>query len=215
MTYLIDHLRIPGGVPKAWVLLTGPVGGPVCGLASAGLGELVAQVGVAEVTEPVGLSDRDAAVPGERRDRVAGRVQPHDPGRQLGQHTPADGVDDVALGHETKMRWNDSGDWVWSGEVVHEPLVSVEDFERAQAMFSIKKRETRRTPKEGRQYVLAGLVRCSLCKRRMQGQWTHGRAYYRCRYPLDYAVDEHEHPRSIYVRADRQSWPASKRRLGM
>jgi site-specific DNA recombinase len=109
-------------------------------------------------------------------------------------------VDDVALGHETKMRWNDSGEWVWSGEVVHEPLVSVEDFERAQAMFSAKKRATRRTPKEGRQYVLAGLVHCSLCKRRMQGQWNHGRAYYRCRYPLDYAVDEHEHPRSVYVR---------------
>ena len=67
--------------------------------------------------------------------------------------------------------------------------------------LSIKaKRATRRTPKEGRQYVLAGLVHCSLCKRRMQGQWNHGRAYYRCRYPLDYAVDEHEHPRSVYVR---------------
>lgn len=63
-----------------------------------------------------------------------------------------------------------------------------------------QKRATRRTPNEGRQYVLAGLVRCSLCKRRMQGQWNHGRAYYRCRYPLDYAVDEHEHPRSVYVR---------------
>jgi site-specific DNA recombinase len=109
-------------------------------------------------------------------------------------------VDDVALGHETKLRWNDSGDWVWSGAVVHEPLVSVEDFERAQAMFSAKKRATRRTPKEGRQYVLAGLVHCLPCKRMMQGQWNHGRAYYRCRYPLDYPVDEHEHPRSIYVR---------------
>jgi site-specific DNA recombinase len=36
----------------------------------------------------------------------------------------------------------------------------------------------------------------------MQGQWNHGRAYYRCRYPLDYAIDEHEHPPSVYVRQD-------------
>jgi site-specific DNA recombinase len=57
-----------------------------------------------------------------------------------------------------------------------------------------------RSRRSGRQYLLAGLVRCSLRKRRMQGQWIHGRAYYRCRYPLDYAVDEHEHPRSVYVR---------------
>jgi site-specific DNA recombinase len=82
------------------------------------------------------------------------------------------------------------------------PLVSVEDFERAQAMFSVKKRASRRTPRAGRQYVLSGLVHCSLCSRRMQGQWNHGRAYYRCRYPLDYAVDEHEHPLSVYVRED-------------
>jgi hypothetical protein len=34
-------------------------------------------------------------------------------------------VDDVALGHETKVRWNDTDDRVWSGQLAHEPLVSV------------------------------------------------------------------------------------------
>ena len=33
-------------------------------------------------------------------------------------------VDDVALGHVTKMRWNDEADWIWSAEPTHEPLVT-------------------------------------------------------------------------------------------
>ena len=33
-------------------------------------------------------------------------------------------VHEVALGYETKMRWNDPGTWVWSDTVAHEPLVS-------------------------------------------------------------------------------------------
>jgi site-specific DNA recombinase len=44
-------------------------------------------------------------------------------------------VDDVALGHETRMRWNTPGDWVWSTEVVHEPLVDAETFDRVQDLL--------------------------------------------------------------------------------
>jgi hypothetical protein len=36
----------------------------------------------------------------------------------------------------------------------------------------------------------------------MQSQWTHGKAYYRCRYRDDYPVDEATHPPSIYVKED-------------
>jgi hypothetical protein len=88
VTYLIDHLRIPG-VPQAGFFSRDLSVDWCAEVAAAGLGELVAQVGVAEVAEPVGLSHRDAAAPGDGRDRVAGRVQPHDPGGQLGQHTAA------------------------------------------------------------------------------------------------------------------------------
>jgi hypothetical protein len=35
-------------------------------------------------------------------------------------------VDDVALGHVTKMRWNDADQWITSAEPTHEPLVSRE-----------------------------------------------------------------------------------------
>ncbi len=41
-------------------------------------------------------------------------------------------VDDVALGHATKLRWCDRDAWVWSAEVTHEALVTPELFAEAQ-----------------------------------------------------------------------------------
>ena len=38
-------------------------------------------------------------------------------------------VQDVGMGYETRMRWNDPKTWVWSDAIVHQPLVGVEDFE--------------------------------------------------------------------------------------
>lgn len=49
-------------------------------------------------------------------------------------------VDDVALGHQTKMRWNDTSEWIWSPEPMHEAIVTREQFDAAQAMFSTPKR---------------------------------------------------------------------------
>jgi site-specific DNA recombinase len=109
-------------------------------------------------------------------------------------------VEDVALGHETKMRWNDTATWVWSEQPVHDALISVEAFEFAQTKFDRTKRATRRTPSDGRRYLLAGMLRCGICGRRMQGQWNHGQPYYRCKFPNDYPVDETRHPKSVYVR---------------
>jgi hypothetical protein len=34
----------------------------------------------------------------------------------------------------------------------------------------------------------------------MQGSWNHGQAYYRCKFPSEYAVAEGQHPRTVYVR---------------
>jgi hypothetical protein len=49
-------------------------------------------------------------------------------------------VEDVALGHTTKLRWNDRDQWVWSEHEAHEPLVSPEDFERVQAILASRGR---------------------------------------------------------------------------
>ncbi|WP_237101257.1 hypothetical protein [Nonomuraea sp. MG754425] len=38
-------------------------------------------------------------------------------------------VHDVSLGHMTKQRWNDADQWIWSEQITHESLVSIEDFQ--------------------------------------------------------------------------------------
>src|SRR5438445_1347202 len=54
-----------------------------------------------------------------------------------------------------------------------------------------------------RRYVLSGLVACGLCGRRMQGQPNHGHAYYRCRFPSEYALTaELDHPKTVYVQEE-------------
>ena len=66
-------------------------------------------------------------------------------------------------------------------------------------MFDRGKRAITRTPTAGRTYQLAGLVRCEICGRRMQGHWSHGRAYYRCKFRDDYPGGDLDHPKNIYV----------------
>jgi len=110
-------------------------------------------------------------------------------------------VNDVALGHETKMRWNDRDDWVWSEQPTHEPLVSTEQFEAAQLVFAGAQRSHVRREKVTRgPYVLSGLVRCAICGRRMQGSWNHNQPYYRCKFPAEYAVNERQHAKTVYVK---------------
>jgi site-specific DNA recombinase len=114
-------------------------------------------------------------------------------------------VNDVARGYETRMRWNDTRQWVWSEHVAQEPLVCVEDFEAAQAIMADAGR-ARQASHETRErvcnpYVLRGHLYCGSCERRMQGQYNHGAAYYRCRYPKEYALASHvRHPRNVYLR---------------
>ncbi len=111
-------------------------------------------------------------------------------------------VDDVALGHETKMRWNAPADWVWSNEPAHEPIINMETFERAQRIRLAGGRgQVKERQKTANRYVLKSLIHCGLCERRMQGQYSHGEAYYRCRYSNDFGLpDATAHPRNLYVR---------------
>ena len=83
---------------------------------------------------------------------------------------------------------------------MHEALVTREQFDTALAMFATNKRRAPRRFGEGRHYLLSGLLHCGVCGRRMQGQWNHGRAYYRCKYPSDYPVGGADHPKSVYVK---------------
>jgi site-specific DNA recombinase len=111
-------------------------------------------------------------------------------------------VDDVASGHRSKLRWNDKSDWIWSTDESHEPLVTAEDYTRVQEQLAVGRnrpavRKARSTP---RPYLLRGLLVCGICGRRMGGQHNHDEAYYRCRYPTEYALtDDVDHPRTVYL----------------
>ena len=37
--------------------------------------------------------------------------------------------------------------------------------------------------------TVGGLVHCDVCGRRMQGQWNHGKAYYRCKFAIAIACE--------------------------
>ena len=45
-------------------------------------------------------------------------------------------VEDVALGHETKMRWNPSTEWIYSTERVHDALIDDETFTAVEARIA-------------------------------------------------------------------------------
>jgi site-specific DNA recombinase len=126
-------------------------------------------------------------------------------------------VNDVALGHTTKMRWNEQGKWIWSDQPVHEALIDTDTFEKVQVMRRARgeraQRGPRRTP---RPYLLRGILYCGACKpnRRMQGSWNNDAPYYRCMFLSQYAAkNKIDHPRAVYLRED-QLVPAVDRWLG-
>jgi DNA invertase Pin-like site-specific DNA recombinase len=114
-------------------------------------------------------------------------------------------VKDVALGHMTRLRWNTSDKWVRSDKPAHPAIIDLDTFDQVQAKLATRGATTtqvkpRRTP---RPYIFRGLLFCGVCGRRMQGQWLHDMAYYRCRFPEEYAIaNKLAHPRNVYLRQD-------------
>lgn len=75
-------------------------------------------------------------------------------------------------------RLNAGIQWAVSAKPTHPALVSVHDFVAAQAVKALAQ------PRDGtkRTYLLAGLLRCGLCGRSLESQWSHGNPCYRCRH---------------------------------
>src|SRR5581483_2508063 len=70
------------------------------------------------------------------------------------------------------MRWNDPSEWVWSTEIAHDPLVSVDEFEDVQRLIQAGTRPVERAKVNAppqRKYLLRSRVRCGACRRRMGG----------------------------------------------
>jgi hypothetical protein len=115
-------------------------------------------------------------------------------------------IEDVALGHETRMRWNPSNDWILSPEPVHERIIDQETFSMAKVLLSaaLRQMSIRRPREQARTYHLRGLLVCAGCDRRMIGAWNNMCAHYRCKVTAaDARLAAGGHPPSVYVREDR------------
>jgi DNA invertase Pin-like site-specific DNA recombinase len=111
-------------------------------------------------------------------------------------------VENVALGHTAKMRWNPEEKWVFSEKIAHPPIIDKKDFELAQATLAGRGSKTQhKQHSRPRAYPLRGVMLCGLCGRRMSGKWNNGLAYYLCRFPAEYALANRvTHPKNVYLR---------------
>jgi DNA invertase Pin-like site-specific DNA recombinase len=137
-------------------------------------------------------------------------ANPRYTGRQVWnrQRTDRDLADpgDVSLGHKDVQRWNLPDGWVISRRPAHPALVSEADFVAAQGISAA------RGPAPGsdvgvpetRRYLLAGLLQCGACGRRMESAWSNGRPAYRCRHGHTSAsAPDPQRRKTAYVREDR------------
>jgi DNA invertase Pin-like site-specific DNA recombinase len=113
---------------------------------------------------------------------------------------------DVSLGHKSVQRWNLPDGWVISRKPAHPALVSEADFIAAQDVSAARGPAPRgaMSPTGRRRYLLAGIIVCGTCGRRMESAWSNGRAAYRCRHGRTTAsAPGPGRPRNAYVREDR------------
>ncbi|MGH3204035.1 MAG: recombinase family protein [Streptosporangiaceae bacterium] len=121
------------------------------------------------------------------------------------QRTDKDLADpaDVSLGHKSVQRWNLPNGWVISRKPVHLALVSEADYIAAQDVNAVRGPSPRTVPGEleKRRYLLAGLLKCGVCGRRMESAWSNGKAAYRCRHGRTTASAPDPHrPKKAHVR---------------
>jgi len=105
----------------------------------------------------------------------------------------------TSLGHRQVQRWNLPEGWVISKHPAHAALVSEADFIAAQDLA------VPRGPAGPavRRYLLAGLVACGRCGRRLESAWSSGKPAYRCRHGYTSATGpDPDRPKNTYVRED-------------
>jgi hypothetical protein len=87
----------------------------------------------------------------------------------------------VTLGHKRVQRWNQPDGLVISNRPAHPPLISEADFITAQDVNATRGPAPQAGPVL-RWYLLAGLLACGVCERRMESAWSSGKPAYRCRH---------------------------------
>ena len=130
-------------------------------------------------------------------------ANPRYTGRQVWNRQPSAAVlagpADTGLGHRQVQRWNLPEGWVISRHPVHVALVSEAGFIKAQDTTAPRGPAGPAV----RRYLLAGLLACGVCGRRLESAWSNGRAAYRCRHGYcSAAVPGPGRPKNSYVRED-------------
>ena len=112
----------------------------------------------------------------------------------------------MSLGHKSVQRWNLPDGWVISRQPAHPALVSEADFIAAQDIHAARGPAPSGdvSMPEKRQYLLAGLLACGTCERRMESAWSNGKPAYRCRHGhTSVSTPDPDRPKNAYVREDR------------
>jgi len=130
-------------------------------------------------------------------------ANPRYTGRQVWnrQRTDLDLVDpgNTGLGHKQVQRWNLPEGWVISRHHAHSALVSEADFIDAQGAAAPRGLAGPAV----RRYLLAGLLACGRCGRRLESAWSNGKPAYRCRHGhASAARPDPGRPKNTYVRED-------------
>jgi site-specific DNA recombinase len=74
------------------------------------------------------------------------------------------------------------------------------DFDRPRHRTA-QKRTAQKPHRRPRVYPLRCVLLCGLCDRRTTGNWNNDQAYYRCRFPAEYALANRvEHSKTVYLR---------------
>jgi hypothetical protein len=130
-------------------------------------------------------------------------ANPRYTGRQVWNRQPSEAIlvdpANTGLGHKQVQRWNLPEGWVISRHPAHAALVSEADFIAAQDAAA------QRGPAGPavRRYLLAGLITCGRCGRRLESAWSNGKPAYRCRHGYtSAAVPDTTRPKNTYVRED-------------
>ena len=172
---------------------------------------------IARALNEAGMPCPSAADPGRNTHRTGARwtlgtvttilENPRYTGRQVWnrQRTDTELADpaNVTLGHKPVQRWNLPDGWVISHRPAHPALVSEDDFVAAQDINASRGPVPQDEPVL-RRYLLAGLLACGLCGRRMESAWSNGKAAYRCRHGRTSAMaPDPSWPKNTYIREDK------------
>jgi hypothetical protein len=101
------------------------------------------------------------------------------------------------------QRWNLPDGWVISSRLAHQALVGEDDFVAAQGIGAARG-PVPQAQLVLRRYLLAGLLACGVCGRRMESAWSNGKPAYRCRHGRTSAMaPDPSRPKNTYVREDK------------